>query len=51
MISNRISEKSWDKNPFDKAVPDYNIALEKNGLKGELQSNYNFLYFILIGLE
>ena len=33
MIRNRISENSSDKNHFDKAAPDYNIALKNNGLK------------------
>ena len=28
MVSNRISENSCDKNHFDKAAPDYNIALK-----------------------
>ena len=31
MISNRISENSSDKNHFDKAAPDYNIALKNSG--------------------
>ena len=31
MISNRISENSCDKNHFDKAAPDYNIALQNSG--------------------
>ena len=31
MISNRISENSSDKNHFDKAAPDYNIALKNGG--------------------
>ena len=30
MISNRISENSCDKNHFDKAAPDYNIALKNS---------------------
>ena len=28
MINNRISQNSCDKNHFDKAAPDYNIALK-----------------------
>ena len=31
MISNRISENSSNKNHFDKAAPDYNIALKNSG--------------------
>ena len=31
MISKRISENSCDKNHFDKAAPDYNIALKNSG--------------------
>ena len=31
MISNRISQNSCDKNHFDKAAPDYNIALKNSG--------------------
>ena len=31
MISNRISENSRDKNHFDKAASDYNIALQNSG--------------------
>ena len=31
LISNRISENSCDKNHFDKAAPDYNIALKNSG--------------------
>ena len=31
MIRNRISENSCDKNHFDKAAPDYNIALKNSG--------------------
>ena len=31
VISNRISENSSDKNHFDKAAPDYNIALKNSG--------------------
>ena len=31
MISNRISQNSRDKNHFDKAAPDYNIALKNSG--------------------
>ena len=30
MVSNRISENSCDKNHFDKAAPDYNIALKNS---------------------
>ena len=30
MISNRISQNSCDKNNFDKAAPDYNIALKNS---------------------
>ena len=30
MISNPISENSCDKNHFDKAAPDYNIALKNS---------------------
>ena len=32
MISNRISQNSCDKNHFDKAAPDYNIALKNSGV-------------------
>ena len=38
MITNRISENSCDKNHFDKAALDYNIALKLSGL------NENFTY-------
>ena len=31
MISNQISENPCDKDHFDKAAPDYNIALKNNG--------------------
>ena len=31
MISNRIPENSSDKNHFDKAAHDYNIALKNSG--------------------
>ena len=31
MISNQIFEKSSDKNHFDKAAPDYNIAVKNSG--------------------
>ena len=31
MISNQISEKSSDKNHFDKAAADYTIALKNSG--------------------
>ena len=31
MISKRISENSCDKNHFDIAAPDYNIALKNSG--------------------
>ena len=30
MISNQISENSCDENNFDKAAPDYNIALKSS---------------------
>ena len=33
MISNRISDNSCDKNYFDKAAPNYNIALKNSGFK------------------
>ena len=33
MISVRVSEISCDKEQFDKAAPDYNVALEKSGFK------------------
>ena len=38
MISNRISQNSCDKNHFDKAAPDYNIALKNCGF------NENVIY-------
>ena len=31
LVSNRISENSCDKNHFDKATPDYTIALKNSG--------------------
>ena len=31
MLSNPISENSCDENNFDKAAPDYNIALKNSG--------------------
>ena len=36
MISNRISQKSCDENHFDKAAPDYNIALKNSGFNGNV---------------
>ena len=36
MISNRISENCSDKNHFDKAAPDYNIALKNCALNENL---------------
>ena len=36
MISNRIFENSCDRNHFDKAAPDYNIALKKSGFNKDV---------------
>ena len=40
MISNPISENSCDENNFDKAAPDYNIALKNSGF------NENITYIV-----
>ena len=36
MISNRISENRCYKNHFDKAAPDYNIALKNSGFNNNV---------------
>ena len=36
MISNQISENLCNKNRFDKAAPDYNIALKKGKFNGNV---------------
>ena len=43
MISNRISENSCDKNHFDKAAPDYNIALRNSGIQVSNSKATNYL--------
>ena len=39
MISNPISENSCDENNFDKAAPDYNIALKNSGFNDNVTYN------------
>ena len=41
MISNRIFENSCDKNHFDKAAPDCNIALKSGGFN----KNVKYIWF------
>ena len=37
LISKRISDISWEKEPFDKAFPDYNNAPNKSGFNHKLR--------------